>query len=270
MTVVPPGPEALRAFGGGGRAPVLLAGGRGVTWRAGDLVLRPHDGPSVTDWRAGVLAALEPSAAFRTPRPVPTTDGLWRSGAWEAWEYVVGRADESRVVDVIRAGRAFHRAIADVDRPAFLDHADDPWSRADRMAWGADPLPSDPTLDRLASVFQTVHEPSQLVHGDLLGNVLFAEGHAPAVIDWPPYWRPAGFGGAIVVADAVCWHGFPLGRVQAVGAAQPEWAQLLVRALTFRIATAVLLGAWDSTEIARHQPLVDAVVSAASCGTVHA
>ncbi|MBF4609358.1 hypothetical protein [Curtobacterium sp. VKM Ac-1393] len=270
MTDDPPGPDVLHAFGVGGCAPVLLAGGRGLTWHVGDLVLRPHDGPSVTDWRAGVLAALEPSSAFRTPRPVTTTDGAWRSGAWEAWEYVAGRADESRVLDVIRTGRAFHQAIAELDRPAFLDHAADPWSRADRMAWGEDPLPADPTLDRLAGVFQPVHEPSQLVHGDLLGNVLFAEGQPPAVIDWPPYWRPAGFGAAVAVADAACWHGFPLDRVQVVGPDQPAWAQLLVRALTFRIATAVLLGAWDGTAIARHQPVVNAVVSAASCGTVQA
>lgn len=261
----------LRAFGVGESAPVPLAGGRGLTWRAGHVVLRPHDGSVVTDWRSGVLAALEHSTAFRTPRPVAASDGRWRSGRWEAWEYVAGSADESRIDDVVRAGRAFHHAIADLERPAFLATGanDDPWSRADRMAWGEEPLPAEPTLDRLAAVSRPVREPSQLVHGDLLGNVLFAGGHPPTIIDWPPYWRPAGFGAAVAVVDAACWHGLPLARMQLIGSAEPGWAQLLVRAMTFRIATSVLLGAWDAVEVARHRPVADAVVSAASCGTVH-
>lgn len=289
-----PSAEVLRAFGVAGSTPVPLAGGRGLTWRAGGIVLRPHDGAAVTDWRASVLAELdhaaesEHPAEFRTPRPVPTRDGSWRSGDWEAWEFVPGAADESRVEDVSRAGRAFHRAIAGLERPAFLGtdpgtgtavtaaSADtaasagtDPWARADRMAWGEEPLPSDPTLDRLAAAFRPVRAPSQLVHGDLLGNVLFADGHPPAIIDWPPYWRPAEFGAAIAAVDAVCWHGFPVGRLAALGrtphgaaaeADEPEWTSLLNRALVFRIATLHLLGAWDAAAVAHHRPVVDALV----------
>ena len=33
---------------------------------------------------------------------------------------------------------------------------------------------------------------SQLIHGDLTENILFAEGLSPAVIDFSPYWRPVG------------------------------------------------------------------------------
>jgi len=47
----------------------------------------------------------------------------------------------------------------------------------------------------------------QVIDGDLSGNVLFASGQVPAVIDFVPYWRPAGFSLAIVVADAVSWFG---------------------------------------------------------------
>ncbi|ROS62957.1 uncharacterized protein (TIGR02569 family) [Curtobacterium sp. PhB172] len=274
-----PGAEVLRAFGVAGSTPVPLAGGRGLTWRAEGIVLRPHDGAAVTDWRAGLLAELEHAtesehpAEFRTPRPVVTRDGSWRSGDWEAWEFVPGAADESRVEDVIRAGRAFHRAIAGLERPAFLgtdpDVVTDPWARADRMAWGEEPLPADPTLARLAAAFRPVRAPSQLVHGDLLGNVLFADAQPPTIIDWPPYWRPAEFGPAIAAVDAVCWHGFPVGRLAALGrtahgaaaeADEPEWTSLLTRALVFRIATLHLLGVWDAAAVAHHRPVVDALV----------
>jgi uncharacterized protein (TIGR02569 family) len=274
VNTVAGGPDAgtLRAFGVGDQRLERLAGGRGLTWRAGDVVLRPHDGATVTDWRAGVLAELAHTSTFRTPRPVRTVDGPWRAGAWEAWEWLPGRADETRVADVIRVGNAFHRAIAHLDRPAFLapsaPRPEDPWGRADRMAWGEARLPDEPTLDRLAAAFRPVRTPSQLVHGDLLGNVLFADAAdaavpavpaVPAVIDWPPSWRPAGFGAAVAAVDAVCWHGVPVTQLGALGADVAEWDQLLVRALAFRIATLHLLGAWDAAAAARHRPVVDAL-----------
>ncbi|MGN8050473.1 hypothetical protein ACTJKO_12370 [Curtobacterium sp. 22159] len=274
MTDGEPGPEVLRAFGVGDRTAERLPGGRGLTWRAGDVVFRPHDGPAVTDWRADVLAALRHTPEFRSPRPVAAADGSWRAGEWEAWEWVAGAADETRVEDVILAGAAFHRAVAHIERPPFLDPAadaragsgveDDPWRRADSMAWGETPLPRDRVLDRLGAAFRPVRSPSQLVHGDLLGNVLFQDGHAPAVIDWPPSWRPAGSGAAIAAVDAVCWHGTPVRRLGALGVvagADPsEWHQLLIRALVFRIATLHLLGAWDSGDAERHRPVVEALV----------
>lgn len=254
-----PDPAVVRAF----RAvePVgRLAGGRGRTYRAGHVVLRPHDGAAETDWRADVLAALQHHDDFRTPRPVATADGGWRSGDWEAWEWVPGHADERRVEDVLRAGAAFHRAVAHLGRPGFLDRKDDAWSRADRAAWGEAALPPGRTLARLAGAFLPVSAPEQLVHGDLLGNVLFSgPGVAPVVIDWAPYWRAPGHAAAIAVTDAVCWHGLPVDRVDALGVGTADWRQLLVRALAFRIATLHLLGAWDDAAVRRHRSVVDAL-----------
>lgn len=285
MSLDHPDTAVLRAFGVAGASPVRLVGGRGLTWRAGGIVLRPDDGAVVTDWRAEVLATLPHTSAFRTSRPVATDAGAWRSGGWEAWEHLEARADTTRIEDVLDAGRAFHRAVAHLARPPFLDdpasgrsgtasgrsgtasgrsgtaseHSGTAWTRADRMAWGQQPLPASPTLDRLAHAFRPVDLPSQLVHGDLLGNVLFAPGSPPAVIDWPPYWRPAAFGEAIAVVDAVCWHGVSTARVHALGNGAAEWPQLLVRALAFRIATLHLLDAWDAAAAAHHRPVVDAL-----------
>jgi uncharacterized protein (TIGR02569 family) len=174
-----------------------------------------------------------------------------------------GAADESRVLDVVKAGNAFHQAISALTRPAFIDTSDDPWARADRIAWEEAPLPADAMLERLAAQFAPVESPSQLIHGDLLGNVLFGEGETPTIIDWAPYWRPAGLGAAIAVVDAVCWHGAPTELLRAVGQDIEEWEQLLVRALAFRMTTLHLLDAWSSSLADRHAPVVDAVVALA-------
>ncbi len=163
--------------------------------------------------------------------------------------------------DVVRAGDAFHRAIAGLERPAFIDTSDDPWAHADRMAWQEAPLPADPMLKRLAAEFRRVESPSQMIHGDLLGNVLFAEGAPPTIIDWAPYWRPAGLGAAIAVVDAVCGHGVPVESIPALGEGVAEREQLLARALAFRMATHHLVGAWDSALAERHAPVLDAIVA---------
>lgn len=254
-----PSADVLRAFGAAGATAERLQGGRGLTWRAGDVILRPRGEAEEADWRSGVLALLPHDSGFRTARPVPARDGSWASGGWEAWTRLSGSADERRVVDVIRAGEAFHRALAGLTRPAFIAKSHDLWSVADRMAWGEEPLPRSPLLDRLARRFAPVRSPSQVIHGDLLGNVLFAPDAAPAVIDWAPYWRPAGLGAAIAAVDAACWHGWPPSRLGELGRDVAEWPQLLMRALAFRIATQENHGQWDRGLQERHDPVVAAV-----------
>lgn len=260
-TIDRPPPEVLAAFGAGSAVPERLGGGRGRTWRAGGIVLRPRDDPEEADWRSQVLSSLGPGADFRTARPIAASGGGWGCHGWEAWQWLPGKADESRVADVLRAGAAFHRAVAFLGRPAFIDRSDHPWSRADRMAWGEQPLPRDPLLDRLVHGFRPVRTPSQLIHGDLLGNVMFAAEGPPAIIDWAPYWRPAGLGAAIAAVDAVCWHALPVDRLARLGTGIPEWGQLLVRALAFRIAALHNLQAWDAALHERHQPVAAAVTA---------
>ena len=81
---------------------------------------------------------------------------------------------------------------------------------------------------------RAVEVASQLVHGDLGGNVLFDDELPPAVIDLSPYWRPAPYADAIVVADAVAGEGAPDELVDAHLRRHGE--QLLLRAVLFRVA----------------------------------
>ncbi|GAB4003516.1 hypothetical protein GCM10029992_45530 [Glycomyces albus] len=97
--------------------------------------------------------------------------------------------------------------------------------------------PSATTLVReLLEARRPATAPEQLVHGDLLGNVLYAPGLTPAVIDWPPYWRPPAWATAVAVADALCWNGAEADLLDR-WAGLSGWPQMLVRALLFRILT---------------------------------
>ncbi|MDA1362826.1 hypothetical protein O1R50_24630 [Glycomyces luteolus] len=255
-----PSNAVFAAFGSGEAKPEKLDGGRGLTWRAGPVVVRPTAGGDGANWRAGVLESLVHTAEFRTPRPIRAVSGQWVVDGWEALQWVPGAADQSRVLDVVRAGTAFHHAISGLSRPAFIDADDDPWARADRVAWQEESLPADVMLERLAAAFRPVESPSQLIHGDLLGNVLFAEGEPPTIIDWAVYWRPAGLGAAIAAVDAVCWHGASIELLQVAGRNIEEWNQMLVRALTFRMVTLHLRNAWDASLADRHAPVMEAIL----------
>src|SRR5262249_21720456 len=81
-----------------------------------------------------------------------------------------------------------------------------------------------------------VTAPSQLIHGDLTGNVLFDNRQPPAIIDFSPYWRPTAYASAIVIADALIWEGADrqvLDAITDIG----DFGQYLVRALIFRAVT---------------------------------
>lgn len=277
-----PDERVLRAFGAQGQEPERLAGGRGLTWAAGAVILRPAGSADETTWKSEVLERLPTSDAFTVPRPLRTDSGTWTIDGWQALERVAGAADPTRVVDVVAAGLAFHRALVALPRPPFIAASTDRWSISDRLAWqepaagrppepgglldargwrepAAERLPDDPLLHALVDAYEPIDSPDQVIHGDLLGNVLFAPGRPPAIIDWAPYWRPTGFGAAVAVADAACWHGLRLQEL-AHDFDIPSWRQLLLRALAFRITTQHLASRWTPAFAARHAPVVDAAL----------
>jgi len=234
-----PSNAVLEAFGLARHELLPLGGGTDLAWRAGHAVLKPCYDPVEWRWMAEVLPGVRQDG-FRLALPLPARDGRWVVDAWCAQTAVEGAHAEGRWLDVLAIGERFHAAIAHLNRPAFLEDRDSPWALGDRVAWGEIPAPIEhPVLRRMLDLRRPLALPSQLVHGDLGGNVLFCEGLPPAVIDFAPYWRPVGFAAAVVVADAVCWEGAaPQTFYQAVCAIE-QFPQLLVRALIFRIVTSL-------------------------------
>jgi uncharacterized protein (TIGR02569 family) len=235
-----PPPAVLAAFGVAGSRPVPLSGGQGGSWRAGDVVVKPADaGLDELAWQAQIFARI-PLAGFRLARPRRAVDGSLCVDGWCASEYVTGAHEARRWPEIIAAGERFHAALRGIARPSFLDRRSSPWAISDRIAWGETPASQFPRvrhLPELASALRPVAAPSQLIHGDLTGNVLFDGARPPAIIDFSPYWRPTGYASAIVIADALVWEGAGhqvLDAVTHVGG----FGQYLVRALIFRAVTA--------------------------------
>jgi uncharacterized protein (TIGR02569 family) len=232
----------VEAFGARGQ-PRPIHGGQGTSWRFGDIVLKRLDLTGAElEWQAGVFASIS-CDGFRVSQPRRAHDGSLAVAGWCAWEAVEGRHEPRRWPEITLAGEAFHSALSAIPRPDFLDARTDAWAIGDRVAWGE--LPAEQFsrvrhLPRLVSAVRPILASSQLIHGDLTGNVLFAERLPPAVIDFSPYWRPTSFASAVVVADALLWEGADESILGAAVQVE-DFGQFLLRALIYRAVADALL-----------------------------
>jgi uncharacterized protein (TIGR02569 family) len=257
-----PGPEVLASFGASAD-PVSLPGGEGTAWRAGDVVLKPASDPRVARWTAELYRDLGPltdrgDPGFRVPRPLGTAAGDWVAhdplvGAWVAWQWLPGEPASWAGVSpfwprLITASLAFHAARAGRPAPPWLGRDGSQWTVGDQVAWGerdpgsvlaAAPGPLAGQLRSLLAALRPVRLPAQLIHGDLGGNVLYAAGEPPAVIDFSPYWRPAALALAVAAVDALTWSGADPAILDDL-AGLPELDQLLARAHVGRLVTEVV------------------------------
>ena len=269
-----PTPRAVRAFDVREHLLRRLPGGAGHAWTDGRLVLKPVGCVPEHDWVCDVYAAWD-SEDVRVPEPVAAKGvdgGFWSAEGWGAHVFLPGRdVDLARELELVKeASDAFHHSVRDLPRPAFMDVRDDPWAFGDRLAWeAAEPEGDDQTLDvirRLTAHLAPVTTRGQVIHGDILPNVLVADGLPPAVIDWPPYFRPVGTANAVAVTDAVTFRGASLSLLDEWATGQ-DWHQLLVRALLYRLGPTGLFAARNRlmgslvTHVERVRPVVDRVLS---------
>ncbi|MEU4501704.1 aminoglycoside phosphotransferase [Streptomyces sp. NPDC024089] len=204
-------------------------------------MFKPADGSEdEVEWAASLFEGLAPSTGFRVPLPLRAADGRSVVDGWAAGGFLAGETGpQGHWGGVLGAGRAFHAALRQVPRPDFLERRTHPWAVGDRVAWGEQEID---VVEDLAAPFSALLElrrpvkpdAAQLIHGDLTGNVLFAADEVPGVIDFSPYWRPPVFAEAIVVADGLLWFDPPSDLLTS-GSDHPDWQQMLVRALIFRL-----------------------------------
>ena len=230
-------------------------------WRYGDVVLSPVADHARAAWSAKVRETLVVDG-LRLARPVRGTDGRYVVSGWRADTYLEGNP-EPRHDEVVAVSLRLHEATANLERPRFLAQPPvAPWVdvdvfvAADRAAWEATPLRSlgpalksyvttpdaEQSLDllrRMASLRKPVTTPPQLVHGDLFGTVLFTGALPPGIADITPYWRPAPWAAGVAVVDALSWGGADEGLLDRWDDL-PEWPQMLLRAVIFRLAVHAL------------------------------
>ncbi|HEY3957053.1 MAG TPA: phosphotransferase [Streptosporangiaceae bacterium] len=240
------------------------------------MVLKPADSARAGRWFAEVCDALT-GPGFRVPRPVRADTGDWVAHGWACYQWVPGAAADWSGVSphwpaMIAVSQALHAALAGVPVPAWPSTVQNPWTIGDQVAWGErDPGPLlGPAagqvagqVRRLLAALRPVDLPSQLIHADLSGNVLFADGMPPAVIDFSPLERPAGLPLAIAAVDTLQWQQ-ARPEVLDLLAGEPEFDQLLARALIYRHITEIVVRAGTAgidTVARTGQPLTDLILT---------
>ncbi len=220
--------------------PELLSKARPRTWRCEATVLGSVDDPAEASWLASTFEQLQ-VAGVRLARPVRSSDGRWVVSGWTAHRFVSG-SPAPRHDEIMRTAIAVHAALEPFPEPRFLRDRTDLRSWANQVAWGeADDQGRIGSghgarlFEALAAGRRRVDLPSQVVHGDLARNVLFAGTAPPAVVDFAPFWRPATWAAAVVAVDSLAWGAAPIEFLTDYSHL-PEWPQMLRRAVLFRLA----------------------------------
>ena len=122
-----------------------LPGGRGTTWRAGDLALSPgHDASEA--WLAPIQARLAVRLDEQSPRsvrlvlPVPARDGNLVVDGWAATRFEPATTPCLDLAALRATAHLLHAHLASAvpERPGDLDARTDRWALAERQAYDAD------------------------------------------------------------------------------------------------------------------------------------
>jgi uncharacterized protein (TIGR02569 family) len=210
----------------------------GTAWRCGRIVLKPAADRARALFAARALDRVD-TEELRIARPVGSTDGRWIVGGWAANRFIDG-TPEYRHDDVVLAAIRLSQATYHLPRPDFLRRRDDADAVADRIAWEEADIPVNEQkggrwYEVLAGARRPIKLPRQVVHGDLFGAVLFDGDAPPGIVDFSPYYRPAEWSAAIVAVDALAWGDADIELLHR-WSHLPEWSQLLLRAMLFRLA----------------------------------
>ncbi len=221
-------------------SPTLFSGGLGTTYKSGNIVLKRTYDAVKSEELASIIERLptHQNAHVQIPRPIRSQNGKWVEDCFVAWEYIPGEEQVGHYQEKMAVCDGFTDLFESVQKPNFITCEEDPWSTADRITWDERTREYEPEwqniIDRVTAHKKPITVASQLIHGDIAGNILFTA-TVPAAIDITLYWRPACYAKALLAMDVQVWEQADPRRLHALIVDIPEIDQLLVRAALRRV-----------------------------------
>ncbi|WP_288813290.1 TIGR02569 family protein [uncultured Corynebacterium sp.] len=263
MSTQPPS-HILTSFQVPAAKPVQLDAVWSEGWRCDRAVISRSDEPARAAWIARTTAKIRP-AGVSVSRPIVSSDGRFSVSGWRARTFLSGHR-APRFDEMATAALRIGEALRGEARPAVLDSPplsgqwdeNEIFAAAEEAAFAEDPtvwlttvldadsVPRADVAQALAKAAELtelrgeISEPSQLVHADVLGCVIFDGSADPILTDLVPAWRPAGWPVALLIVDAMAWANGPNALIER-WSHLPDFRELVVRAALYRVVLHVLL-----------------------------
>ncbi|MHA1927203.1 MAG: hypothetical protein ACTSV2_01350 [Candidatus Thorarchaeota archaeon] len=249
-----------------------LSGASKRAYLAGNTILKysPESNEVELVWLSNLLGRIQ-SHNFRLQKFIKSNEGHYLVDGWLAYDCMPGEFFND--IDYLRQKRnvlqLFHTAIKNEPLPPHLmSEKKDPWTIADRMAWGEQPIICHERLrtaiGTLVDFVEPLDLPNQLIQGDP-ENVLFSDDAPPALIDISWHFRPADFSLAVLAVDVVsCWCKgkcmcLDSGEVYSIFEDIDHIDQLLLRAILRRVLELEGLRKYDETYLETVSGLLPAI-----------
>ncbi len=209
-TRINPPTQAIAIAFGSEETPVLLGGGQGTSYRAGNIILKPSEGIEIQNWTAEIYKNLPENLQVRFPRPIKSIYGTWVHEGYIASSFLEGEHKNGHYGEKLLASIAFHKLLKGIPKPNFVGVGNNSWSVSDLVAWDKLEFNYDQEfMDLYIQIkphLKQLNLPEQLVHGDLSGNFLVHKTLPIAIIDYSHTWAPCGFAEGIMLADVIAWE----------------------------------------------------------------
>lgn len=264
MTPQTPPAHILASFQVPAAHPVELDSEWSGGWRCDRAVISKVDEPARAAWIARTMSKMRP-AGVSVSRPILSSDGRYSVSGWRARTFLSGHR-APRFDEIAMAALRISEALREEEKPSFLSAPEktgvwnevDVFAAAEAAAFDPDPtewvrvslpldsVPRDDIAEaltkaaELAAARGEVKEPDQLVHGDVLGCLIFDGLADPVLTDLVPAWRPAGWPVALMVVDAMAW-GNGSDALLNRWAHIPDFWELVLRAALYRVMLHAIL-----------------------------
>ena len=260
----PPPAHILNGFHAHVDNPVQLDQPWSYGWRCDRAVISLAEEPMRASWIAKTTAKMRP-AGVGVSRPMLSTDGRYTVSGWRARTFLSGHR-APRFDEMAAAALRINESLRGLPRPEFLAPPEltctwgqtEIFAAADAAAFAEQPqewiapamdataVPRKDIAEALAKAVEItalrteITAEDQLVHGDVIGCMIFDGAADPAITDLVPAWHPTGWSVALLVVDAIALGNGDdalLDRWSHI----PDFMQLALRAVLYRLALHAML-----------------------------
>lgn len=224
--------------------PIKLEGGQGKSYKVGPVVIKENNGDNKNiDFISEILLDID-NVKYRITKPARALDGRLIVDGYISAYYEEGDHDGSKIEETLRISDLFHEDLARYDW-GRLKTVENQWSIAMDHLFQNRGLPDDLNAGnkeicmKMLAQLKEVHDPMQIIHGDIGGNVLYHDGLPPCIIDFSPNVAPRPMASAIAVVDHIAWGGGKISDLDRLKVYVSDEVYLKY-AVMFRLLTALV------------------------------